>query len=475
MRKTRHLVACVMLLAWLPPVYAGLTFSDGLKAYDAGDFANAKLTFERLAELGHAGARFNLALLYYQGQGVDKDPLKAYGWLSLAGESGNADAAKIGGRIYEELPPAQRVEADKLRDSLISRYGIAALNASLLPEIKKSDPAHYQIKETKLRQNYPRGLKQLGLEGAVDVEYTISRDGNIKDIHVLEFSHEGFVDAAIRALRYHKYDPPLVDGHNVDIHGYRYRVPFDFESVDAFATRVEERTTGKKRDGRFEGRMDEFIADLLEQARADNPASQYYYGHIMTTHNRVKRITETEMNEWYLKSAQGGFSAAQYTLAYSLLYGRGCVADRAKAIAWLTLASEGDYPLAQLLLGRTLISMREGPEQVQKGLLWIDKAAQNDFPPAAMALAWLQATAGDEKIRNPGNALKLAAGAYEDYPDQVTALETMTAAYAANGDFKKAVKFQEDAIDEAEDLDWNIQPLQLRLDAYMNGKAWHEF
>jgi TPR repeat protein len=194
----------------------------------------------------------------------------------------------------------------------------------------------------------------------------------------------------------------------------------------------------------------------------------------MTTHHRVKRITEVEMNEWYLKSAQGGFGPAQYALAYSLLYGQGCVPDRAKAIAWLTLASEGDYSLAQLLLGRTLISLHESPEQVQKGLFWINKAAESDFPPAAMTLAWLQSTNGDEKLRNPGNALKLAAGFYKEYPDQVTALETMAAVYAATGDFKKAVKFQEDAIDEAKELEWNLQQPQLRLDAYKNGKAWYE-
>jgi uncharacterized protein len=460
-RKINRLLACALLFVFVQSVaYAGLTFNEGLKAYEAGDFANAKLIFERLAELGNSGSQYNLAAMYHRGEGMDKDPVKAYGWFYLAGEAGDVEAKKIGDQIYQKLPPIKQIEAIKFRDSLISGYGKAALNMSLIPELTRSDMGYCKIGKPISRKppDYPYQMARAGVQGWVDMEYTITKEGYVKDFFVLEsVPKEYFVAAAVKSIRHWRYAPPLVDGHNDNVYGVRTRIIFIMD---------------KETPEQYKKKINDVVAPFLQKAKEGDPVHQYLYAYVMSVHPDLD-IADDEKNEWYLKSAQGGFAPAQYSLANSLLYGQGCVADNAKAMEWFTKAAQADYAPAQVLLGRLLLKL-PGSAEKEKGVFWLQKAADNNFVPASIALAWARATNGDEKLRNPEQALKLAKQAYEDYPDQVTALETMAAAYAAMGYFIKAIQFQKMAIDEAEVLQWNIQQLQTRLDAYKNSKAWIE-
>ena len=56
--------------------------------------------FHRAAEQGHAGAQFNLGLLYAEGQGVPQDSTKAVEWFTKAAEQGNVDAQNNLGVMY---------------------------------------------------------------------------------------------------------------------------------------------------------------------------------------------------------------------------------------------------------------------------------------------------------------------------------------------------------------------------------------
>jgi TonB family protein len=456
----KRLFLCAILLCCFQSfTYAGLTFSEGVKSYEAGDFASAKLIFERLAELGHRDAQYNLGALYNLGQGVAKDPVKAYGWFYLAGQGGDAQAKKISDLLYKKLPPAQQIEAIKFRDSLIGGYGAAALNASLLPELTKSDMGYCKIEPIlKKLPVYPSIMARAGGQGWVDIEHTISKEGYVKDIFVLEsVPKDAFVPAAVRAMRHWRFAPPLVDGRNENVYGKQTRIIFKMEG-DPPASYMK--------------KLNDDIAPFLQKAKEGDPYYQYLYAYVMTMHPDLGMALD-ERNEWYLKSAQGGFAPAQYSLANSLLYGQGCMPDNAKAMEWFTKAAQSDYAPAQVLLGRLLLKL-PGQAQREKGVFWFQKAADNKFVPASMALAWVQATSSDQNLRNPVQALKLARPVYKDYADRVTALETMAAAYAAAGDFKQAVKFQKNAIKEATEQEWNLQQLQQRLDAYTNGKAWFE-
>lgn len=69
---------------------AGL--DEGLAAYAVGNFDTAAREFATQAELGDATAQYHLAVLYEDGQGVDKDLARAAHWYRQAADQGDVDA-----------------------------------------------------------------------------------------------------------------------------------------------------------------------------------------------------------------------------------------------------------------------------------------------------------------------------------------------------------------------------------------------
>ncbi len=68
---------------------ANARFSDGLRAYDAGDYAATLSAWRPLAEAGNAEAQAGLAGLYASGFGVAPDPRAAAAWYERAARAGH--------------------------------------------------------------------------------------------------------------------------------------------------------------------------------------------------------------------------------------------------------------------------------------------------------------------------------------------------------------------------------------------------
>ena len=89
-------------LAWLAvsgaPAHADLT--QGLAAYDAGDYRAAFEEWRALAEAGDAAAQTALAGLYFAGQGAPADAAAALCWYRRAAEQGDAVAQQNLGDLY---------------------------------------------------------------------------------------------------------------------------------------------------------------------------------------------------------------------------------------------------------------------------------------------------------------------------------------------------------------------------------------
>lgn len=86
-----------LLLA--PPAQAQ-SFSDGLDAYEAGNYPTAFGNWWPLAVKGHAKAQASLGLLYYSGKGAPRDYAKALHWFSIAAEKGQPTAQFFMGLLY---------------------------------------------------------------------------------------------------------------------------------------------------------------------------------------------------------------------------------------------------------------------------------------------------------------------------------------------------------------------------------------
>lgn len=446
----------------LLPLQAAADFSEAMKYYGDGKYPEARKIFERLAQLGQHESQFNIGVMYYHGQGVEKDLVEAYGWFCLAAEDGDPQSLKIRDLTFKKLSITRQTRALERCEALRGSYGVDALNMSLLPELNKLNDAYCNIElKNRPAPRYPKDALMRGLQGWVDVEFTITKDGYTKDFVVLESVPQGVFDKdSIKASSELKYVPPTLNNRPVDVFGNRHRLSFRIE--------------GEKPGKAAKKELQQYLNEILAKAEVGDPAYQYLYAYLRGTLPEFQDISLNEANDWYLKAAKGGYPPAQYAVAHSLLYGQGCEIDDKKAIEWLMLAAKSDYPNAQLLLARVLLELGDDKDRLEKAVFWLNKAAGKDFAPAKVELAWLLSTQPDAKYRDAERARELIAPVYKGYPDRPTAFDTVAAVYANLGDFNAALEFEEKALKAAEALEWNLEPMQKRLAAYEKQQPWRE-
>ena len=99
--KNLHVLLMVSLLTCAGGVAIAQDYDAGLKAAQAGDFQTALKEWKPLADQGHAGAQYNLGLMYASGEGVPEDDAEAVRWFRLAADQGHADAQNNLGVMYD--------------------------------------------------------------------------------------------------------------------------------------------------------------------------------------------------------------------------------------------------------------------------------------------------------------------------------------------------------------------------------------
>ena len=116
------------------------------------------------------------------------------------------------------------------------------------------------------------------------------------------------------------------------------------------------------------------------------------------------------------------------------------------------------------LIDKAIVSYIKGTE-----LTPYNAEGYNDF-------AWLLATCPDDKYRNGKKAVELAQKAMELMPNVTAIYDTLAAAYAEEGQFKKAVDFQQKAIDlQKKDFsEDNFKECLARLNSYKQKKPWRD-
>lgn len=76
---------------------------------------------------------------------------------------------------------------------------------------------------------YPARALSRGLEGYVDLSFTVTSTGTVRDPIILFSSSSLFERAASRAVLKFKYKPRVVDGVPVDVSGVKTRITFRIE------------------------------------------------------------------------------------------------------------------------------------------------------------------------------------------------------------------------------------------------------
>ena len=76
---------------------------------------------------------------------------------------------------------------------------------------------------------YPARALSRGLEGFVDLSFTVTTAGTVKDPVVIQSTSSLFERAATRAVLKFKYKPRVVDGVPVEVPGVKTRISFQLE------------------------------------------------------------------------------------------------------------------------------------------------------------------------------------------------------------------------------------------------------
>ncbi len=88
-------------------------WEDGMAAYNRGDYMPAIQLFRPLATRGNAKAQHLLGLMYHRGEGVARNPVRAFAWFSLAAAHGDREARA---KLHEVSKTMTAEELSRARD-----------------------------------------------------------------------------------------------------------------------------------------------------------------------------------------------------------------------------------------------------------------------------------------------------------------------------------------------------------------------
>lgn len=100
LRSLAIIVALIVSSAWMTAGASAGEFEDAVVAYQASDYATAYPVFMDLASAGHSGAETMLGVMYFGGQGVEKNESFAAIWFFKASRKGNPNAHLAFGSLH---------------------------------------------------------------------------------------------------------------------------------------------------------------------------------------------------------------------------------------------------------------------------------------------------------------------------------------------------------------------------------------
>jgi hypothetical protein len=146
----------------------------GMQAYADGHYRHALYSFKEGALYADKVSQLSVGLMYLQGQGVDKDPVTAYAWLSLAAERGYPQFVATRDAVAAQLTPDQRSKAEAILQTLMPEYGDAVAKRRLAVEMGHSMLAVNPVGKS------PMGVyTSTGGNGAADFGYCSSPEHRV--------------------------------------------------------------------------------------------------------------------------------------------------------------------------------------------------------------------------------------------------------------------------------------------------------
>ncbi|MFT4257647.1 MAG: hypothetical protein QM599_11940 [Pseudoxanthomonas sp.] len=227
------------------------------------------------------------------------------------------------------------------------------------------------------------------------------------------------------------------------------------------------------------------VQALGVKAEAGDTFAQMALGTLLVSGSLPQAAAKDEPRGWKLleQASDGGNSDAAWYVFQHLMADPKQYTDArlTQAATHLQRAAAAANPPAMAVLGHFYFEGVGGlPQDCRQAADWQARAEEAGVPDARNDQVWTWATCPIAAQRDPARALQLA-GFMVRQQDTLGygELDTVAAAYAANGQFDRAIEFQRKSLDKlaATDMDKKLRNrmqkrLQARLRGYQNGRNY---
>lgn len=190
-------------------------------------------------------------------------------------------------------------------------------------------------------------------------------------------------------------------------------------------------------------------AASLETIRAITLLSSYYYAG-----EHVEKDVEKAASLMHEAGALGdtGARMSYARILVELEKDRGTFAE--SALPWITQAGEDDDVNAMMFLGEVYAKGNQVRHSTRRAKRWFKRASDTSKDPQIINhVAWTLTVSDQTRLRDTSYALEIMERMMNQDPQarrNPAYIDTWAAAYAANGDFERAMELQQEALTQAE-------------------------
>ena len=449
----------------------------------------------RAAATDEGKAFYQLGVMHYKGFGVEKDPVKALVWFSLAANFNYGDAKDVVENLFKHANETDKAILNQQVNIVKNKLKKNVLYLDYMPEINvltlnlkvrfgdddELDPAEL-LKESEsfgismfgVDLNASASISSSGSEsgglagtdqnaGILNVEsassyyliaeYDIAPDGSIRNVIAKDSTGNQESDHALYDLRRSNIENPTLLEKQTHFAGISYRGIASFNKY----------------------RMKHRYAYLYKTVRRQRTALQesddfvdkYKYAMLLQTfpwlaNNKAQAMAALK------EAAEYGYPLAEYQYGLKLYQQQ---TDPKQAVFWIGQAAKDGVKQAQYRLGDLLKNSPWVIQDEKKAIFWFDEAARQGHIIAKQKAAAIKILTDDKQLKDiAGGALNLAAIHQQQNADpQYQYLQAMANAKMENRQLAKAVKHLRRAISYGKSLNWDVTAWRAQLKDWTSG------
>lgn len=414
--------------------------------FDECDYENALKWYEKASAKGDCHATHNLALLYFEGEGTEKNPEKAFELLKKASEQGNEDSLEVLENLKEEYEKSKN-KKEEPKSVIINED-----EDSDEDEDWEDDDEWYEdtgegeeetIESDNIFDEYEKVENEIKEKNQQTVKTAKDKEKELIEIIINDISCPELPE-----VRYFNdcKDPAYAFYILGEMYYYGDYIPQDYckafrcyakatelgslyaqknlsfmyyygEGVEkdyskAFKLYIETRPEFELLNSIFGNRKTENNQELKKAVEDNDLKKQISIGKYFFDKQRTQDYKKAL--EWYMKAAEQGDENAQYkvrqiyfkiqdydnllkwckkgieqnqtnakyTMGLIFLKGYGVEKNILKAKEWYEKAAEDNDAFTQYQLGRLYFDKNELQNDYKKAFYWTEKAAENKYQPA---------------------------------------------------------------------------------------------